>query len=141
MRKSKIGKLYTFKFPKRKRDIRGVVIDFNAEWTLILRVIAYTVDGFTIFKNEKVETLYGDFERFASRILKLKNYSHLKQPKAPIDSLENIFVYLDNNYGLIQIDMLDGEASDVVKYLGHKNGVYFFRELTPRAKWRYKLEI
>lgn len=45
------------------------------------------------------------------------------------------------NYDLIQLDTRDGEAFDVVKYLGFQDGLYHFDELTTRAKWRYKLRL
>lgn len=141
MRKSQIGKLYSFKFPKRKSAIQGIILDYNDEWTLIKRIYDYSADGFTIFKNEKVETIQGEGEKFTAKVLKLKSYSVLKEPKVPIDKLENILSHLDKKYGLIQLDTIDDEAFDVVKYLGFENNLFLFDELTTRAKWRYKLEL
>lgn len=141
MRKSAIGKLFSFRFPGRKSGIQGIVLGFNQEWTLVRRVLDYTPDGFTIFKNEKAECRQGDDEKFAAKILKLKKYSHLKEPKVPIDSLEAILSYADKRHKLIQLDTRDGEAFDVVKYLGTKNSLYLFDELTTKAKWRYKLKL
>lgn len=141
MRKSQIGKLYSFKFPKRKSEIQGIVLDYNDEWTLIKRTNDYSTDGFTIFKNDKVEAIQGEYEKFATKILKAKNYSHSKEPKIPIDTLESILSYADKKYNLIQLDTSDGEAFDVVKFQGTENGFYLFDELTTRAKWRYKLKL
>jgi hypothetical protein len=141
MRKSQVGKLYSFKFPKRKSEIQGIVLDYNDELTLLKRVYDYSTDGFTVFKNEKVEAIQGEYEKFAAKILKAKNYSPLKEPKIPIDSLESLLSYIDKKYNLIQLDTKDGEAFDVVKYLGFEDGLYHFDELTTRAKWRYKLRL
>ncbi|MGZ3860601.1 MAG: hypothetical protein ACXVMS_13755 [Flavisolibacter sp.] len=141
MPKSQIGKLYTFKFPKRKSEIQGIVLDYNDKWTLIKRTHDYSTDGFTVFKNDKVEVIHEDYEKFAAKILKAKNYSHSKEPKIPIDCIESLLLYVDNKYKLIQLDMSDGEAFDVVKYLGFEKGLYLFDELTTRAKWRYKLKL
>ncbi|MFL5741492.1 MAG: hypothetical protein ACJ75B_14805 [Flavisolibacter sp.] len=121
--------------------MRYIVLDYNDEWTLIKRTYDYITDGFTIFKNDKVEVIYGEYEKFAAKILKLKSYSPTKEPKIPIDNLESILSYTDKKYRIIQLDTNDGEAFDVVKYLGFRNDLYLFDELTTRAKWRYKLKL
>ena len=72
MRKFQVGKLYSFKFPKRKSEIQGIVLDFNDEWTLLKRAYDYSTDGFTVFKNEKVEYIQSEYEKFAAKILKAK---------------------------------------------------------------------
>jgi outer membrane protein assembly factor BamB len=141
MRKSQVGKHYSFKFPKRKSQIQGIVIDYNDEWTLIKRTYDYSTDGFTAFKNDKVEATHGEYEKFAAKILKVKNYSPSKEPKIPIVSLEGLLSYIDKKYHLIQLNTNDGEAFDVVKYLRFENNLYHFDELTTRAKWRYKLDL
>lgn len=141
MSKSQVGKLYSFKFPKRKSEIQGIVLNYNDDWTLIKRTNDYSTDGFTVFKNERVEAIQGEYEKFAAKILKAKNYSPLKEPKIPIDSLESLLSYIDKKYNLIQLDTKDGEAFDVVKYLGFEADLYQFDELTTRAKWRYKLKL
>ncbi|RYZ82863.1 MAG: hypothetical protein EOP04_21180 [Proteobacteria bacterium] len=141
MRKSQIGKLYSFKFPKRKSEIQGIVLDYNDEWTLLKRAYDYSTDGFTVFKNEKVQAIQGEYEMFAAKILKAKNYSPSKEPKVPIDSLERLLSYINKKYSLIQLDAKDGEAFDVVKYRGFEDDLYHFDELTTRAKWRYKLRL
>jgi len=141
MRKSQIGKLYSFKFPKRKSEIQGVVLDYNDEWTLVKRTYDYSTDGFTVFKNDRVEAIQGEYEKFAEKILKAKNYSPSKEPKIPIDRLDSLLSYVDKKYNLIQLDTSDGEAFDVVKYLGIETNLYLFDELTTRAKWRYKLKL
>ena len=141
MRKSQIGKLYSFKFPKRKSEIQGIVLDYNDEWTLLKRTYDYSTDGYTVFKNDKVEATHGEYEKFAAKIFKLKNYSPQKEPKIPIDNLESLLSYIDKKHSLIQLDTKDGEAFDVVKYLGSDNNLYIFDELTTRAKWRYKLKL
>ena len=97
MRKFGLGKLYSFKFPRRKSEIRGVVLDYNKEWTLIKCINDYRTDGFTIFKNDKVEASQGEFEKLALKILKLKGYSPLKEPKIPIDTLDSILSYINND--------------------------------------------
>jgi hypothetical protein len=141
MRKSQIGKLFTFKFPKRKNEIQGIVLDYTDEWTLIKRTYDYGADGFTVFKNDKVEVIQDEYEKFAAKIFQLKNYSSLKEPKIPIDTPEGLLSFIDKKYRLIQVDTSDGEAFDVVKYLGRENNLYLFDELTTRAKWRYKLKL
>jgi hypothetical protein len=72
MRKYQVGKHYSFKFPKRKSEIQGIVIDYNNEWTLIKRTYDYSTDGFTVFKNDKLEAIHGAYEKFAAKILKAK---------------------------------------------------------------------
>lgn len=141
MRKHQVGKHYSFKFPKRKSEIQGIIIDYNNEWALIKRTYDYSTDGFTVFKNDKLEAIHGAYEKFAAKILKAKNYSLSNEPKIPIDSLESLLSYIDKKYHLIQLDTNDGEAFDVVKYLGFENNLYHFEELTTRAKWRYKLKL
>ncbi|MGN6530487.1 MAG: hypothetical protein ACTHK0_01880 [Ginsengibacter sp.] len=141
MKKKSIGKFLTFKFVGRKFDISGVVLDYNDNWTLIRSCPDYSPDGFTIFKNEKVDYYYGVKEKMATKILKLKKYSYQNDPKIILTSLDEILTAIDKKYGLIQLDTLKGDASDVVKYLGQANSLYLFDELTTTAKWRYKLQL
>src|SRR3954466_1129518 len=102
MRKLQKGKLYTFKFLKRKSTIAGIVLGYTDEWTLIKDINDYNPDGYTIFKNDKVEVIEGEFEKFATKILKLKKYSFRKEPKFPIGKLEDMLLYIDRKYSLIQ---------------------------------------
>jgi hypothetical protein len=142
MPKPSIGKFLTFKFIGRKDNISGIVLDYNDNWTL-LRDCSwdYQLDGYTIFKNDRVEYLYGDFEKRATKILKLKGYNFKKEPKIPIDNLASIFNFISKKYKLIQLDTRKGDACDVVSYLGEDNSLYLFDELTTNAKWRYKLKL
>jgi len=141
MTKKLIGKFLTFKFVGRKYDIPGVVLDYNENWTLIRNCSEYSPDGFTIFKNEKVDYFYGDKEKMATKILKQKKYSYLQDPKVALGSLDEILRSIDKKYSLIQLDTKKGDASDVVKYLGCVESLYLFDELTTTAKWRYKLRL
>lgn len=136
-----LGKYLTFQFVGRKSAISGVVLAYNDQYTAIRTVVDYTADGFTIFKNEKVEHHYGDHEKIATRILKRKNYSVKGEPNIPIDSLNSIFTFISDNYQLIQLDTRKGDASDVVRYLGQDGKFYLFDELTTAAKWRFKLRL
>lgn len=53
------GKFLTFQFPRRKDNILGIVLAFNETYTFIRTCNGYQLDGYTIFKNEKVEiTVY-----------------------------------------------------------------------------------
>ena len=141
MKKSQIGKFYQFKFPGRKEEVYGIVINFNSEWTLIKRAYDYSTDGFFLFKNDKVEVLKGEHEKFADKVFKLMKYSTLKESKIPMDSLDTILTYISKRYKLIGIDTKDGRGFDVVKYIGLKDGLYHCHELTRMAKWRYKLQL
>jgi hypothetical protein len=141
MTKKLTGKFLTFKFVGRKYDISGVVLDYNDNWTLIRNCSEYSLDGFTIFKNEKVDYFYGDKEKMATKILKLKKYSYLKDPTITLVSLDEMLNTIDKKYGLIQLDTRKGDASDVVRYLGQVDSLYLFDELTTTAKWRFKLRL
>jgi len=141
MTKKLIGKLFAFKFVGRKYDILGVVLDYNDDWTLIRNCDEYSPDGFTLFKNEKVDHYYGEREKMATKILKLKKYSYQNDPKITLASLHEMLSSIDKKYGLIQLDTRKGDASDVVKYLGQADALYLFDELTTTAKWRYKLRL
>lgn len=141
MKKKFEGKFLSFKFTGRKFNISGVVLDYNDEWTFIRNCTDYSLDGFTIFKNIKVDFLYGDFEKRATKILKLKGYSFKENLKINLESLDNILSSIDKQFSLIQLDTRKGDASDVVKYLGQKESLYLFDELTTDAKWRYKLKL
>jgi hypothetical protein len=139
--KSYTGKFLTFQFQGRKDNISGIVLGYNDDYTLIRTCIDYRLDGYTIFKNEKVEFIHGDFEKRAARILKLKNYLPEKEPTIPMDALENILMYVGQQYRLIQLDTRKGNAFDVVEYTGRVGKLYQFDELTTNAKWRYKLQL
>lgn len=141
MGKILIGRFFTFKFKGRKDNISGVVLAYNQSMTLIRRCHDYMLDGYTIFKNEKVEHYYGEYEKRAAKILKLKKYSINKEPIIPIDKLETIFNYITEKYKLIQLDTRKGDASDVVSYLNKDGNLYVFDELMTNAKWRYKLRL
>ncbi len=141
MPKRSIGKFFTFEFKGRKDNISGVVLDYNDDWTLLKNCVDYRLDGFIIFKNDKVEHYYGDYEKRATKVLKLKGYNFEKEPKIPIDNLESIFNFISEKYKLIQLYTRKGDACDVVSYLGEDNSLYLFDELTTNAKWRYKLKL
>jgi hypothetical protein len=141
MTKKLTGKYYTFKFVGRKYDISGVVLDYNDDWTLIRNCTEYSPDGFTIFKNEKVDYYYGAKEKMATKILKLKKYSFRNDPKIALASLDEMLDSIDKKYRLIQLDTRKGDTSDVVKYLTKIGSFYLFDELTTTAKWRYKLRL
>jgi hypothetical protein len=141
MTKKLIGKFLTFKFVGHKYDISGVVLDYNGNWTLIRNCTEYSPDGFTIFKNEKVDYFYGEKEKMATKILTLKKYAYQNDPKIPLASRDEMLNSIDKKYGLIQLDTRKGDASDVVKYLGQVDSLYLFDELTTTAKWRYKLRL
>jgi hypothetical protein len=141
MTKKLIGKLLAFKFVGRKYDIIGVVLDYNEDWTLIRNCAEYFPDGFTIFKNVKVDYYYGEKEKMATKILKLKKYSYENDPKITLGSLDEMLNSIDKKYGLLQLDTRKGDASDVVKYLGQADSLFLFHELTTTAKWRYKLQL
>lgn len=141
MTKKLTGKFFTFKFVGRKYDISGVVLDYNDDWTLIRNCTEYCPDGFMIFKNEKVNYYYGEKEKMATKILKLKKYSYQNDPKITLASLDEMFNSIDKKYGLIQLDTRKGDALDIVKYLGQVDSLYLFDELTTTAKWRYKLRL
>ncbi len=68
--KKYIGKFYSFKFPKRKKAIEGLVLDLNLNWTLIATIHDYSFNGYTIFKNDNVDYKHEEYERFASGIFK-----------------------------------------------------------------------
>jgi hypothetical protein len=141
MHKFRIGKFYTFEFPKRKKAIEGILLDFNKDWTLIARIYDYTFDGFTIFDNTKVQPQDGEYEQFATKICKAKQYMQIEKPQISIDNLDGIFTDLAKTYQLFGIDSIDGEACDVVKYMGREKEVFIFKELTTRAKWRFELKL
>jgi hypothetical protein len=141
MQKKYIGKYLTFKFTGRKYDLTGVVLGYSKVYTLIKIFVDYCPNGFQIFKNDKVDFLFGESEKFATKILKLKKYSVLKEPAIPVDTLDNILTYINRHYKLIGIETRKGDAMDVVRYLGQKDDKYCFDELTSLAKWRYKLEL
>ena len=141
MTKQIIGKFRSFRFKGRKENVSGVVLDYNDNWTLLKKCDAYNLDGFIIFKNERAEDVYGDYEKRASKILKLKGYNYKEEPQIPIDNLANIFKFISDKYKLIQLDVAKGDAFDVVSYRGEENSLYLFAELTTNAKWRYKLEL
>jgi hypothetical protein len=141
MAKKFTGKYFTFKFVGRKFDISGVVLDYNDDWTLIRVCTDYSPDGYMIFKNEKVEYCYGEKEKMATKILKLKKYAYQSDPKISLASLHEMLNSIDKKYRLIQLDTRKGDASDVVKYSGQVDSLYLFDELTTTAKWRYKLRL
>lgn len=128
-----LGKLYSFAFPERSDAIQGIVLDHNQEWTLLRRVFDYSVDGFTLFRNKEVVVRRAEYEKFAERILSLKYHSLQKTSKIPKGSLHEILTYLERKYRLIQLDMPDGKAFDVVRYLCYDSNQYVFDELTARG--------
>jgi hypothetical protein len=141
MSRKYIGKFLSFKFVGRKHNISGVVLDYNDDYTLIRSCTDYMLDGYIVFRNLKVEYFQGDYEKRATKILKLKKYSFKESLKISLESLDQIFSYINKKYGLIQLDNRKGDASDVLRYLGQSDEVYLFDELTVDAKWRYKLRL
>lgn len=136
-----IGKYLSFTFEGRKREVAGVLLDYNDDYTLIRNIVDYTPDGYYIFKNHKVGVSYGEREKFAAKVLKAKNYSARKEPLVPLDSLDAILNHISKKYKLIQLNTKKGDACDIVRYLGQKGNKYSFRYLTTTAKWRYRLEL
>jgi len=139
--KKYIEKYLSFRFRGRKSPVRGILLSYSDEYTLIRDCPDFEPDGYIIFRNHQVSVESGDTERLAQRILKLKGYSHKEETLAPIDTLDNILCYLNDNYQLIGLENLAGNELDVVSYLGKKGKKYLFTELTTMATWRYQLEL
>ncbi|MHA4847872.1 hypothetical protein ACX0G7_27140 [Flavitalea antarctica] len=141
MQKKYIGKYFTFKFKGRRDDFSGVVLTYNGSYTLIRNFTDYVPDGFRIFKNYNVDFYSSDHTKTATKILKVKKYSIVKEHLAPIDSLESIFTYINRRYKLLSLDASNGKGFDVVRYLGRHEKRFRFSELTTSAKWRYTLDL
>ncbi len=138
------GKFLTFIISARKEPFSGIILDYNDEWVLIRRCFDYRLDGYTIFKKKgkRVETVYSDYEKVASTILKKKGYNYRKDKKIPINDLKGILDFITQNNILLQLDTKSGDAFDVLKFIKQKdNDLFIFRELTIRVKWRYTLEL
>lgn len=141
MKNELIGKYCTFKIVGRKYPITGVLLAFTDEWFYLRNCVDYSLDGYMILKNEKVEFNSGEDEKMANKILKLKKYSYRKEPKMVLSSLDEILENIDKMYGILQLERRNGGSFDVVKYLGKENKRYVFDELTNNAKWRFELKL
>ena len=137
------GKFLTFLLSGRKEPFSGVILAQNDEWVLIRRCVDYRLDGYTIFKKrgKKVKTIYSDYEKVANSILNKKAYNYRNDIKVPLEKLEAVLDFITQNYILLQLDTKSGDAFDVVKFIKQKDDLFIFRELTIRAKWRYRLQL
>ncbi len=138
----KKGKFYTFEIPSRNDSISGFILDYNKEWILIRRCFDYRLDGFSLFKRDKDLVLeYGTYERISASIFKLKKYNYKKEKLVKITDLNAMLKEITKRYFFLQIESNDGEALDVVNFIGKDNEFFLFKELTVNAKWRFRLSL
>ena len=136
------GVFLTFSAPERKETFSGVVLNYNEKWVLIRRCADYRLDGYTVFENTGgINYVSGEHEKMTASILKKKRYNYAKDVSVPIQSIDTMLRFITKKYTLLQLESKDGDSFDVVKFIGKKDVLFVFHELTSQAKWRYRLKL
>ncbi|NVN95574.1 MAG: hypothetical protein HXX18_09865 [Bacteroidetes bacterium] len=137
MKKDLVGKFLTFTLNGEKKNISGVVLSYNNDWTLIKQCNDYLIDGYVVLRNDTyLNYIQGEYELRAMKILTLKKYDYKNEPVIPISNLDNIIEYISKKHFLFSLDVKDGDAFDVVKFRNKINGKYNLDELMPNGNFR-----
>jgi hypothetical protein len=115
-KKKYLGQFISVKFINRKEPIRGFVIDYNDDWTLMKHnPVEFVIDGYIIFRHKNIEGFRrGPQEKFLEKVITLKGQQANDTEKIPINDLKTILKYLTNKHGLFQLET----KSQKICYLG-----------------------
>jgi len=101
-REKNIGTFIEFKIKNQEETIKGVLIDYSDEWTVLYNnPVDFILDGIVLIKNSEIE----EYKSHSPASLRMnifnKKLIHLKQQKLDIGSSEKLFSSLFNkkNYG------------------------------------------
>jgi len=104
-KKKYIGNLLKFKYSDKKEVFKGIVLDYNNDWTfLIYNPVDYVADGFIILKNLK-SLAFSKFsnDKMKEKILKIKINSLDIPLDLPLIKIEDILNYISEKYGILEV--------------------------------------
>lgn len=132
-----LGKLITLHFTDRQSPVRGYVIDYNADWTLLkYNAVDYLTDGFMIVRHKHIKKIErGDDEIWTEKVMNLKGLQPDDSDKVPLDNLETILQTLSENFGLFTLYMKSESACHVGRLKSFEGNRFTIDYLTPRARW------
>lgn len=136
-KKKHIRELVSVKFTDRKDVIRGYVIDYNDDWTLMkYNPVDYVIDGYIIFKHKNIDGFHRDSEeKWIEKVINLKGLQPTDKEIIPLTDLETILKYLTNNHSVFQFYT----KSDKACYLGRLKSIdgkeLTIDNLNTKGKW------
>ncbi len=135
------GSLISLKLRSRRIPVDGVVIDYDADWTLVrYNPVDYVLDGYALVNNNKVKGFQRTKEElFKEKIIKLK--TRFSSDADICYSLKNIIDRLTSQDDLVQIET----NSESVTYVGYasliKEGVISLSSINPNGRKGKKMII
>lgn len=132
-----IGKLITLHFTDRQSPVRGYVIDYNEDWTLLkYNSVDYITDGFVIVRHKNIKSFErGDNEIWTEKVMNLKGLQPDESDKVPLDNLEIILQTLSDRFGLFTLYMKSESACHVGRLRSFEGKRFTIDYLTTRARW------
>jgi hypothetical protein len=139
MKKSDIGKLYSFKFRfTNKIEIySGYVLDFNKDWILIkYNPVDYQIDGYVLLRDKYVTHFKReDDERFKEKVLNLKGYKPKASEKIPLTELPKMLAYITKKFGAFFFGMQKSDVRWLTSLKMTAGAEIILHDLTKRGKW------
>ncbi len=135
--------LIEFKIKKKKFTIKGVLIDYSDEWTLLLNnPVDYLIDGYILIKNDNI-IAYNDLSRsFENKVL-IKKTHDIKKINLKLDSIEVLIHYLKRKDILFSVENLSNNSYLLgkAKNINETRKIVVIRPLSPKAKWQKYSEV
>ncbi|ABZ94686.1 Hypothetical protein LBF_2189 [Leptospira biflexa serovar Patoc strain 'Patoc 1 (Ames)'] len=136
-KKKFIGKLLEFKYSDKKEVFKGIVLDYNNDWTFLLyNPVDYVADGFLILKNlQSLRFSKNTNDNMNEKILKIKIDSLGIPIDLPLLKIEDILKYISEKYGILEVQTDALSKSYLGKFKKLENNCIILKNLTPKAKW------
>ena len=130
-------KLISIEFSDRKDIVSGFLLDYSEDWILLKTNPAdYIVDGYTIVKNKRINEVYQDeVEEFTEAVINLKGITPTYSEKVPLDSIQEIFKYLNSKYEMFAFAEKSRKAIYPGRLIAINDKKIRIEWIDTRAKW------
>jgi len=130
-------KLISIEFSDREDIVSGFLLDYSEDWILLKTNPAdYIVDGYTIVKNKRINEVYQDeVEEFTEAVINLKGITPIYSEKVPLDSIQEIFKYLNSKYEMFSFAEKSEKAIYPGRLININDKKIRIEWIDTRAKW------
>jgi len=130
-------KLISIEFSDRKNTISGFLLDYSDDWILIkTNPVDYIIDGYTIVRNKNITEIYQDKdEEFTETVIGLKGIIPVYDKKIPLDNIQEIFRYLNSEYGMFAFAEKSNKAIYPGRLISIDDNRIRIEWIDIRAKW------
>lgn len=122
-----------------KEKLRGFVLACSDMLTLLHRIEDFSLNGYTVFRNEDV-TIYRVYDKpeyFESRAIKLKNLEPTPQPEIKIGCWHEVLLSACKSFPLITIwrELISTEVCQIGRLVSMTEKTFTIQEIDTVAEW------